>query len=96
MTTSAITMSVAIVGVFFALAKLNARPGFNALALGLLLAMIPLLAQLLPGHGDARNTMTFVLLLILASIGTALGGGLKPREDDHHDHEHHHGVSPHE
>ncbi|BDI28464.1 hypothetical protein CCAX7_005150 [Capsulimonas corticalis] len=97
MTTSAITISVAIVAVFFALAKFNARPGFNALALGLLLAFIPLLARVAPGHGDARNTMTFVALLVLATMGTVLGGGLKPREDDHHDHDHHHhGEAPHE
>ncbi|MCW3058427.1 MAG: hypothetical protein JWQ02_248 [Capsulimonas sp.] len=98
MTTPAIIMSIAIVGVFFALAKLNARPGFNALALGILLAFIPLLSLALPGHGDSRNTMTFVLLLVLATVGTVLGGGLKPRDDDHHDHDHdhHHGASPHE
>ena len=96
MTTSAIILCVAIVGVFFALSKFNARPGFNALALGALLAMIPLLARLLPGRGDSRDTMTFALLLVLATVGTVLGGGLKPREDENHDHDHHHGMSPHE
>ena len=75
--------------VFFALAKLNARPGFNAFALGVFVILIPWLSLRLPGQGDERDGLTFVLLLAAASAGTALGGGLKPQAHDH-DHSHDH------
>ena len=75
----------AVTVIFFAMAKINARPGFNALFLGLLLAATPLFSPYLPGNGDARDALTVLLQLVAASIGTALGGGLKPRIDDHHD-----------
>jgi hypothetical protein len=77
----------AIVGVvFFLMAKFNARPGFNAVALGIVLAMTPLFSPLLPGHGDLRDATTVFLMMIVASIGTALGGGLKPHDDPDPDH----------
>ena len=77
--------------VFFALAKLHARPGFSALAVGIFVILIPGLSPRLPGQGDGRDLLAFVLLLVAASAGTALGGGLKPEAHDHdHDHGHDH------
>lgn len=74
---------------FFALSKANARPGFNALALGLCLALTPTFARAVPGQpGDRHNLETVALLLVTATLGTALGGGLKPRLHDDHDHDH--------
>lgn len=78
-----------VVLAFFALAKLNARPGFNAFALGLCLAITPQFARAVPGPtGDWRNVEAIFGLLVAASLGTALGGGLKPREGHDHDHDH--------
>lgn len=88
---SAVEIFVGVGLVFFALAKGNARPGFNAFALGLSIVMTPWFSHRLPGHGDERDALTFVLLLVAASAGTVLGGGLKP---DEHEHDHNH-VHPH-
>ncbi len=80
--------------VFFLMAKFEARPGFNAIGLGIVLAMTPLFRPLMPGHGNLRDAITVFLMMLVASIGTALGGGLKPRDDDH-DHDHgFHGDDP--
>ena len=86
---SAVEIFLGVGLVFFALAKLNARPGFNAFALGIFVILIPWLSSRLPGHGDKRDALTFALLLLAASAGTALGGGLKPHAHDHnHGHTH--------
>ncbi len=77
--------------IFFGMAKGNARPGFNALALGVCLAATPWFSHHLPGRGDGRDIGTVALLLVSASAGTALGGGLKAQDHDHeHTHDHAH------
>ncbi len=83
-------LAAGVVFVFWALAKTNARPGFNAFALGLFIAATPFFSRFLPLHpGIGRDVGTVFLFLVAASLGTALGGGLKDREDGH-DHEHSH------
>ncbi len=90
--TSFLTLFFGVGLVFYALAKLRARPGFNALALGLFLAATPFFSQRMPpqvGAGSWRDLATVTLFLVASSLGTALGGGLRAREDDH-DHSHPH------
>ncbi len=91
MLTTALAIFVGVGLVFFALAKLNARPGFNALALGLFLAATPLFSPHVPlPPGAWRDVATVIAFLVVASLGTALGGGLKPRDDDHSHEPHEH------
>ena len=89
-TTFAIFLGICLV--FFALAKLRARPGFDAFALGICLAATPFFARYVPlAPGAGRDLLTVALFLLVATLGTVAGGGLKPREgDDHHHHPHEH------
>lgn len=84
-----VAVFVAVAMIFFLLAKFDARPGFNAITLGIILAATPVFSKLLPGHGTTRDAATVFLMMLVATVGTALGGGLKARPDDH-DHGHAH------
>ena len=88
---AAAVIFIVVSGVFFALAKMNARPGFNAFALALLLAFTPSISSHLPGNGDSRDLSAVALFLVAASIGTALGGGLKAHDEEHDHHHESHG-----
>jgi hypothetical protein len=91
-----LTIGLVVAAIFFVMAKINARPGFNAILLALLLAFTPTFSHVLPGQGDSRDMLTVAIFLISATVGTALGGGLKARHDDHdHDHFADHGDSVH-
>lgn len=87
-----LALIIGVVLVFFGLARFHARPGFNAIALGLFVAATPAFSRFAPGQGPVRDAITVAITLAAASLGTAIGGGLKDSHDDHqhHDHSHEH------